>query len=229
MKRLRFYSTNWEIPFSELGTRLKRRPFTRDASSGFLLDRVRDDKVEAKYIEKTELSEVIVDPFGAQQEFMRIDYKYVYFSLFPSFPNLEVYNPPRGLSGFFSRLGEVCDFSVSISSIDVDVLEWIRVLEERMGKHAQVKSLRIKGLRLGETTSAQVLLDGSKDVRPDIPHVAGGKGFRSDKLKALFSTDTTASPVYLGANASAASSHETIVNSLPLLRTSLAEASRRDT
>ncbi|PQV45031.1 hypothetical protein B0G83_119103 [Paraburkholderia sp. BL21I4N1] len=62
MTRYRWLQADWPLPVRSLATQIRQRSFSDDGSSGFILDRVLDDFLEARYVERYEYEETIADP-----------------------------------------------------------------------------------------------------------------------------------------------------------------------
>lgn len=65
-RRYRWLKAQWPISMKTLGRRLKAKEFNGDATHGFVIDRLRDDLLEARYVERVEYTETITDPFGKE-------------------------------------------------------------------------------------------------------------------------------------------------------------------
>lgn len=201
-----------------LAAKMKTQVFTKDSFDGFVIDRVRDTLIEARYIEKMSYQETITDPFGLEQVFDRIAYRSVEFSLFPDYPHIELRDAHRSTKEFVSKLLEICNFSVSVAPISVNLLEWIEEFQELVGQKVLVDSLQVSGLELERGISAKILIKGNKDVRGALCSVAEKRQFTLEKVQMQCSFETKSVPIHLAATGAIKVSDEYINHFLPLLR-----------
>jgi len=139
MKRLKWLRAESKVSMRELAKRLQNASFVEGAESGFLLDRARDNYVDARWVERTEFVETFIDPFGNSQAVNRVLYKQIDFRLTKDLPQLELRTPPRGLSVFFNALMKTSNFSMSIESYDVDLVRWTKVIDKTLGTKPSIK------------------------------------------------------------------------------------------
>jgi hypothetical protein len=186
MKRLRWLEA--ELPFSirTFGNKLKGCPFRSDLSDGFLIDRVRDTYIEARYIEKLAFAEAVTDPFGEESVYERVDYRQTAFTLTTDYPHLELTDAPRGLQSFTARLSELGNFSLTVSPIEVNVLRWAESLSELFPDRFVVAAVQASGLIVDENVTARVILTGTVDVRHSLNRFTRGKQSELDRLQVRF-------------------------------------------
>src|SRR5690242_17695980 len=96
----------------QLGKQLQKAAFTRTSDQGFVVDRLRDDYLEARFVERIAFQQTVKDPFGNNYVVERLDFKEVDFTVTKTFPELELRMPPRGLRGFASELLRASGFSM---------------------------------------------------------------------------------------------------------------------
>ena len=183
MSRYRWFRAEWPIPMRTLAKRLKAKSFSEKNSDGFIVDRVRDNFIDARYVERIEYIDKILDPFGKELLFDRVEFKQCEFRISVTDPGLELIDAPRGTQGLVSRLLEASDFSLAISPISIDVLKWA----ERFQKLAQVSGtvdvLQIGALELETGIFAKMAIKGSKDVRKASNVFIGGSKHLVEKIQ----------------------------------------------
>jgi hypothetical protein len=111
---------------------MKGMAFHSSTSDGFVVDRVRDDIIEARFVERVELTEVLVDPFGGETRYDRVEFRQCEFVVTAGPIGLELINPPRGTSLFVSRLSEICNFEIAIVSPSINLLFWAERLQNAL-------------------------------------------------------------------------------------------------
>lgn len=221
MERIRWLNAKWPVSMRTLGSRMKAQLFSPDSFDGFIVERIRDDLIEGHFIEKLTYQEVMTDPFGREEVFDRVVYRDVDFTLFAGFPNIELRNSQRSTKEFISKLLELCNFSLTITPLSVDLLAWVQTLEQRVAQNVLVDSLQLSGLELEEGVSAKVLLKGDKDVREAMQHLSAKKKFTLEKVQVKFKLGSNIVPVHLANTGSVKIPADYLDDLLPHLRTSL--------
>lgn len=187
MNRYQWFKANWSTPMPELAKNLKKFAFDEYQTNGFILDRVREDYIEARYIEKVEVTEIIKDPFGKEYIYNKVQFKEYLLRISDDGPiGLELINPPRGLQGLISKLSQVADFMLTITPLKIDLLKWISALDGAMEENANIKSIEISGLDLGDGVSAKTLIRGTKNVLSATKKLTIDRKYKLEKIQATY-------------------------------------------
>lgn len=221
MKRVRWLSAKWPVSMRTLGARMKTQIFTPESFDGFVIERIRDSSIEAHFIEKMTFQETTTDPFGKVEIIDRIAYRDVEFTLFSDFPNIELRNSQRSTKEFVSKLLELCNFSLTVNPISVNLLEWVQAIQRQTQQKLLVDSLQISGLELEEGVSAKVLLKGDKDVREAMQHLSVRKKFTLEKMQVKMPMGSQTVPVHLANTGSVKIPVDHFNDLVPLLRSTL--------
>lgn len=221
MKRVRWLSAKWPVSMRTLGGKMKAQLFTPDSFDGFVIERIRDNFIEAHFIEKLTYQETTTDPFGKEEVLDRVAYRNVDFTLFSDYPNIELRNSQRSTKEFVSRLLELCDFSLSITPVSVNLLDWVQAIQAGAKQKLLVDSLQIAGLELEEGVRAKVLLKGEKDVREAMQHLSAKKKFTLEKVQVKLTMGIQTIPVQLANTGSVKIPAEHFNDLVPLLRSTL--------
>lgn len=187
MNRYRWFRAEWPISMRQLAKRLKAKQFADGSTDGFVVDRVRDDYVEARYIERFEVEEVVTDPFGKELTFQRVEFKQSAIRASGGTVGLELRDAPRSTHGLVSRLSEANDFSLAIIPISVDVVAWATSFQQLSRLEVIVDSLQIGDLELGSGVSAKIVVKGAKDVRNYSKVLTSGRRHKVEKVQVRFS------------------------------------------
>lgn len=222
MRRVRWLGAQWPITMRTLASRMKGRLFTPDSVDGFVIERVRDDCIEAHYIEKLSYQETVTDPFGEESVFERVKYRQVEFTLYAEFPNIELRDSHRNTRDFVNKLLELCNFSVTVEPVSVDLLGWVTRLEAILEVRVMVDSLQVSGVELESGIHAKMLLKGDGDVRPALDRVSSKRKFELEKLQVKIPAGNRSIPVHLSNSATARIPEDYWDEMLPALRKSLA-------
>jgi hypothetical protein len=203
MTRYRWLEADWPAAIKGLSKRVRQNNFGAEGHSGFLLDRVRDEYLEARYIERFEFQETVSDPFGKEVTLDRLEYRQTAFRATSTWPGLELVDPSRSVQQLLNELVEASDFSVSLSPLSVDVLIWADGVQREFGGLLTISSIQVGGLRLEDGTVAKVVLKGEKDVREACRKLIGDRPHVLEKLQFRIAIGSTSTTVLLANNATA--------------------------
>jgi len=221
LKRVRWFAATWPIPLRTLATKMKEHAFKEDSLDGFIIDRVRDNLVGGRYIEKVSFQETITDPFGNQQTFERIFYRQLEFNLFSTFPNMELWDAPRSTQAYLSRLSELSSFAASVTSLSVDLIKWVNVFQSITKAKIMIDSVQISGLEIEKGVTARVVITGDKDVREAIQHIAKNRRYELEKLHLKLLQASTIVPIQLGNTGAVKLDEAYVEDYVPALRDAL--------
>jgi hypothetical protein len=221
MKRIRWFGASWPVGLRTMAAKMKTHTFRSDSAEGFLLDRIRDNSIAGRYIEKISFQETITDPFGQPRIFERTVYNQLEFNLAPGFPHIEFYDAPRNTQAFMSRLGEYSNFAASVTPLVVDLIKWAEAFQTAAKAKITINSLQISGLAVEGGATAKVTLTSDKDVREALKLMVKSKNYEVDKLQLKLTHDGDSAGVQLSRLGSATVGEEYFEDFLPALRTSL--------
>jgi hypothetical protein len=201
-----------------IGNKLKAMPFSEDSLDGFAIERVRDDFIEGRYIEKYNYQEVNSDPFGKEEVIERIGYRSTDFTLFAQFPHIELRNGQRSIKEFVNKLLQACNFTLVVSPITVSLLDWVASFQKIVGQKIVVDSLQVSGVVLEEGITGKILLKSDRDVRGAIDNIVGGKKYTLEKVQVKMTSGGKSLSVHLANNGTAKIPPDQTSDLLPLLR-----------
>jgi hypothetical protein len=166
-----------------LAKRVRLQEFTEERGSGFILDRVRDDEFEARFVERYEYTETISDPYGRELTFDRLEFRQTVFRATTEWPGLELLDAPRSTLRLTNGLLEASNFELAVSPIDVNVLAWSDELQRALGVEAVIDSIQVAALAVGDGIKAKVMIKGEKDVRNVCKEMTQGRKHVLEKLQ----------------------------------------------
>ncbi len=203
MSRHRWLKAEWPIVARTLGKQLRQRPFTEQSQSGFILDRVRDDFLEARHVERFEFDETVSDPFGKERTFARLEYRQTHFRTSAQWPGLELIDAPRSSQALVSELLEATNFALSVEPIGTDVMGWAEGIQELLKLKVEISSVQVGALQLDDGISAKVVVKGTNDVRASFRNLVADKRYTVEKVQFRVVRGTAIGTVLLANNASA--------------------------
>lgn len=202
MTRYRWLNADWPVNISTLVERIKTKPFTSDIRHGFVLDRVREDFVEARYIERIEFRDAVTDPFGNQLFFDRVEFRKSAFRVSTLQPCIELREPPRSIQPLINQLSELVDFQLAISTDTVNVLDWAEKVRSLSVRTSLIDSVQINSMRLKEGVTAKIIVKGTVDVRSSYEVLTRNRKYTVEKIQLRFDGTNNGS-VILGASGTA--------------------------
>ena len=222
MKRVRWLKAQWPVTIRMLAAKMKTQLFTPNSFDGFVIERVRDDSIEAHYIEKLNYKEIVTDPFGNEESFDRTTYRRIDFTFFSEFPNIELRDAHRNTREFVSKVLELCNFSVAVEPVMVDLLLWAETLQEQLGKKVIVDSLQVTGLEFEPEINAKILLKGGRDVREALKHLSAKRKFTLEKIQVKIPVGQSFFPIHMSNSGIARIPKEYLDDYIRIVRESLA-------
>ena len=183
MSRHRWYQVTWPISMRELAIRVGNETFRDGASSGFLIDRVRDDRIEGRFIERLELNDQTTTPFGESFSFERVEFRQLHFCTTSTPPGLEVTGSTTGVSRLINKFAEICDHRLAVSNLQIDVFGWLALFQDLSKYEGYVEILQVGQFSLGGTVSVRAIVKGKEDVRDAVQKLTTGHQFIVEKLQ----------------------------------------------
>ncbi|MCZ2895698.1 hypothetical protein MTR01_16880 [Burkholderia thailandensis] len=220
MNRVRWLNAQWPSTMRTIGNKLKAMPFTEESMDGFVIERIRDDFIEGRFIEKYAYQEIIADPFGTEEVIERTGYRSTEFTLFSQFPYIELRNGQRSIKEFVNRLLQACNFSLVVSPVTVNLMDWVVSFQKTSGQRILVDSVQVSGVALEEGITGKILLKGDRDVREAIDNIVGGKRYTLEKVQVKLDGVGKNLAIHLANNGTAKIPPDHTSELLPLLRQS---------
>jgi hypothetical protein len=186
MTRYRWLNADWPITINTLAKRIKTKPFNSEVRHGFVLDRVRESFLEARYIERIEYKDSVIDPFGNELFFDRVEFRKSTFRISTTQPCIELREPPRSVQPLINQLSEFADFQLAISTDLVNVLEWANKVQTLTMRTSVVDSVQISALTLKEGVTAKMVVRGSVDVRTSYKELTQNRKYTLEKVQLRF-------------------------------------------
>lgn len=188
MKRYRWLKAQWPVSMRVLARRLRAKAFDGMQVEGFVLDRVRNDFIDARFVEKIEYDETVTDPFGVESIFHRVEYRKCEFKAMLDGPGLELVDTPRTIQTMVSRLAEATDFALAISPLEIDVLVWATEVQRSLKLNGVVDSLQIGAMKLSHKVRAKAVIKGDGNVLAATKVMVHGKQHVIEKVQIRFSS-----------------------------------------
>lgn len=202
MNRIRWMSAKFPGSIRQLGKGLQQIRFTEESGQGFIIDRIRDDSLEARYIERVAFTESLTDPFGNNFTINRLEYRVADFTLSKTFPELELRMPPRGLKGLTNGLQKASEHSMVLEQNIIKVRRWVSAIERNVGSKVVIRGAVATGIELEEGATAKIAISGPRDVRSGFSELAPKRQYNWDSVQIDYPGDTGKYRIVLGADSS---------------------------
>lgn len=183
MTRRRWLKADWPFGISELAARLRAVPYSTSSNSGFILDKVRPELIEGRFIERLEISETIESPFGERTEFERLEYIQTQFVASTTRAGLELRSAPRSINFFLSSLSQACDFKLAVSGLKTDVVAWAREVMDEIDDSAVISTVAMRQIELGYEKTASATVKGVVDVLEYSKSFVGERSYNIERIK----------------------------------------------
>ncbi|MCI2260916.1 hypothetical protein [Xanthomonas indica] len=184
MSRVRWLEAEWGVTLRQLANALKTERFANDSSEGFVIDRIRRDSIEARYIQRIELTEVVMDPFGKESSYQRLSFNEQAFIVSNMNPGLELKNGSRSLQPFFSLLSQVTDFKFAVKSISVDVDAWMAAFMKKSPSKLTPDAVQVGGIAFHDGATARAIVkSGRGDASAAAKEIVAGKPYVVEKVR----------------------------------------------
>ncbi|MBA9067807.1 hypothetical protein FHR71_001542 [Methylobacterium sp. RAS18] len=189
MSRYKWYHAKWPISIKELGQQIKSASFQEGTKDGFVLDRVREEEIEARYVEKINVRESITDPFGSAIEFDRVEYRQWRFRASSLAPGLELMGSTRGSLGLAYRLADLANHRVAIKPINVNVISWLHEFLRSTEFSGIVDVMQVGQIGLGRSITARTIIKGREDVGAAVAAFLENKNYVIEKIQFALNGD----------------------------------------
>ena len=204
MTRVKWLLARWGVSLRDLGSGLAALPFTNKAREGFVIERIQRDFIEARYIQRMDLTETVVDPFGKELTFDRVSFNECRFRASLGVPGLEIVDGSRSSQSFLSALARATDFGFSVEPLAIDVLKWADRTSALQEGKVFADSVQVGAIQLGSDVVARAVLKGTSDVRDAVSILTGKRPHAIEKLRMRISIGDIRGSVILGSAGSAA-------------------------
>lgn len=164
MIRRRWISAKWPISMKEIARRMRQEDAIADNEKGFIVERVRDNFVEARYFERLQTVERLIDPFGRESEIDRVQYLQINFTAFDGPLGLEIVGTSKDVRKLTNSLERLCGYKLILSGVSVDPIAWAIETSRCSGVDFYTESIQISNMYVGPGISAKLVVTGTVDV-----------------------------------------------------------------
>ncbi|MDT8624141.1 hypothetical protein RRW91_13755 [Klebsiella grimontii] len=183
--KTKWFNANFPCGLDSLYKAIINTPFDSDKGWGFSINSYEENTISSKYIERVELNEIIIDPYGNETEFNHFKYIQFKFWFCKTQKNnfiLVIESPPRSIKSFISNIIKTTQADFNVSCINIRIDDFIQCITPHF-ERVKVHKAKLKDLTFSKTTSGTLELESSSDAIEEINNIFKNAKFTIDKVK----------------------------------------------
>lgn len=187
MRKVKWLRIESPFPMSNMAEKLSCDSFTEEKGRGFILNKVRNNQLNGKFVEKVIYEDKILSLYGEENIIERVEYKITEFLLnADSYPIAVIVNPPRTLKPFANALIRNLGFGTSIEEIIIEPFRWVEeIMHEQL---ITINQIDVSQIQVSEYALAKMQIASSKDLLNYYKTELLPQKTRIDRLSASIST-----------------------------------------
>lgn len=184
MTKLKWLSADWGLSIRQLGSALKEWQFTEGSDEGFVVDRLRRDSIEARYVQRETVTEVVVDPFGNETSFSTVKYQEQSFAVVADSPCIEFRGNVRHVHSCLGLLSLATNFKVAVRPMKVDVTQWLNEFVPMVPFPVALDAFQVGSIVFPDGASARALVKaGNGDAQAAMESITTKKPHVVEKVR----------------------------------------------
>ncbi|EGY1590108.1 hypothetical protein JHR93_004671, partial [Salmonella enterica subsp. enterica serovar Mbandaka] len=183
--KTKWFTANFPAGLDGLYQSIINTPFDSDKGWGFSINSYEENAISSRYIEKVEINEIIVDPYGNETQYTQLKYIQFNFWLYTTKGKnfiLIIESPPRSIKNFISNIIKSTHSDFNVSNLNIKIEDFIYFLTPHFEK-IQVHKAKLKDLTFSKHTSGILELESSSDALMEIRNIFKNANFTIDKVK----------------------------------------------
>lgn len=183
--KTKWFTANFPAGLDSLYQSIINTPFDSDKGWGFSINSYEENAISSRYIEKVEVNEIIVDPYGNETQYTQLKYIQFNFWLYTTKGKnfiLIIESPPISIKNFISNIIKSTHSDFNVSNLNIKIEDFIYFLTPHFEK-IQVHKAKLKDLTFSKHTSGILELESSSDALMEIRNIFKNANFTIDKVK----------------------------------------------
>ncbi|EEC7162327.1 TPA: hypothetical protein I8P11_004307 [Salmonella enterica subsp. enterica serovar Napoli] len=183
--KTKWFTANFPAGLDSLYQSIINTPFDSDKGWGFSINSYEENAISSRYIEKVEVNEIIVDPYGNETQYTQLKYIQFNFWLYTTKGKnfiLIIESPPRSIKNFISNIIKSTHSDFNVSNLNIKLEDFIYFLTPHFEK-IRVHKAKLKDLTFSKHTSGILELESSSDALMEIRNIFKNANFTIDKVK----------------------------------------------
>ncbi|HDV3775960.1 TPA: hypothetical protein RH240_004925, partial [Escherichia coli] len=177
--KTKWFTANFPAGLDSLYQSIINTPFDSDKGWGFSINSYEENAISSRYIEKVEVNEIIVDPYGNETQYTQLKYIQFNFWLYTTKGKnfiLIIESPPRSIKNFISNIIKSTHSDFNVSNLNIKIEDFIYFLTPHFEK-IQVHKAKLKDLTFSKHTSGILELESSSDALMEIRNIFKNANF----------------------------------------------------
>lgn len=182
MYKVRWLQSEFPVPFDEVSSVISKNKYNDSIGNGFILSKKNQSALKGRFVEKRVDKVVTIDPFGSEIESTEVTYYTCRFELSSKNNLITIFEPPRTLRSFMSKMHELFGLGVVIAELKVKPLHWLDEIKSDFDK-VTVKHISAFGMRVPPNGLAKLSVSGKADIRQEFNSLVGSNFHSIDCVK----------------------------------------------
>jgi hypothetical protein len=179
-----------ELDLGELSDCLSKSSFSSDNNFGFDVFSIDENRIEASYMEKVSILDLITLPDGSEIESQQVKLITFDFAILRCNQNkflLEVSTPPRSLKSFIEKLELCLNSPIFVSSVIIDIAKLINHLKAlNTVNNIKISDLSVSNVRIDNHNFADIQLKSQKNILQALEGKFPNQNFSFKGMKVSF-------------------------------------------
>lgn len=170
--RQRYYKMFFNSSFTVFTNKLREYAYNDDTSIGFDLIDISKNHLNSRYIEKQNITEEIIHPYGDVEKTTFVRYIIFNFQIILAAKGvalIRIINPPSSLKSFVSKLSETYQNGFFISKIQFEVENiYLGIISNSNIDRFLVTKLEASSIPFGKKTTASIKLNSTDNAYDEL-------------------------------------------------------------
>lgn len=194
MHRIKWLKVEWNQRYDTVIDAIINDNYNNEKQYGFKAHKRREKFLNATYIFKKEIEEIVENPFTNESiVYQKTIYEQTTFTLEDNELGIEIHNPTRHTQQLLNSFAAMSKFNITIKQIDLNLLECIILLRTKMDK-VIVSEIECNNIEIEEHTTIKLIAKNKvADTLEDLEKFLDSKKFTIEKIKCTFTMNTISS------------------------------------
>lgn len=219
MHRIKWLKVEWNQKYNIVIDAIINDRYDDKKDYGFKANKRRDGFLNATYIFKKEIEEVVENPYTHESIiYQKVVYEQTTFTLEDNHLGIELHNPPRTVQSLLNNFASMSKFNITIKPLELDLFECITRLKTHFN-NIIVSDIECHNIKIEEQTIVKLNAKNKlSDALQDIEIFLANKVFTIEKVKCNFIIDNISSSFELTRNGSLKTNESNLKVLLPIIK-----------
>lgn len=212
--KTKWFNANFPAGFDVFYETIVNSPFDIEKGWGLTINSYERSYMSARYIEKVEINEVVIDPYGNENNYTQVKYVQFDFVFHENKRNgffFIIESPPRSLKNFVKNVINSSGSDFSISTMNLNISNFIKSLPQYL-EDSYVSKLKVKGLTFNSRTSGSLEIESTGNALEELKNIFKKENYTIEKAKVNFRKNNFHEYLEISSNGSMKFSFDTFEN-----------------